>query len=72
MALGHLSTDGKLHMCLGHEDHVDLRAAIRDDGLAAVDAAINGALSRKPEAHAFRIAAGAPPAVERHMSFTGG
>jgi len=24
-----LSTDGKLHMCLGHEDSVDLREAIR-------------------------------------------
>lgn len=67
-----LSTDGKLHMCLGHDDSVDLRAAIRDGGLGAVDAAIDVALGRKPERHDFRIAPGAPPAVARHMSVTGG
>jgi cyclic pyranopterin phosphate synthase len=67
-----LSTDGKLHMCLGHDDSVDLRHAIRSGGLAAVDAAIDDALGRKPERHDFRIAAGAAPAVARHMSVTGG
>lgn len=67
-----LSTDGKLHMCLGHEDSVDLRAAIRGGGLAAVDARIGEALDRKPEAHDFRIRTGAAPAVARHMSVTGG
>jgi GTP 3',8-cyclase len=67
-----LSTDGKLHMCLGHEDSVDLRAAIRDGGLTAVDAAIDGAMHAKPERHDFRIEAGAAPAVARHMSVTGG
>ncbi|NIJ18852.1 cyclic pyranopterin phosphate synthase [Sphingomonas naasensis] len=67
-----LSTDGKLHMCLGHDDSVDLRAAIRGGGLAEVDARIGEALARKPEAHDFRIEAGAAPAVARHMSVTGG
>jgi GTP 3',8-cyclase len=67
-----LSTDGRLHMCLGHEDSVDLKAAIRDGGLAAVDAAIDRALAAKPERHDFRIEAGAAPAVSRHMSVTGG
>ncbi|MDV3456657.1 GTP 3',8-cyclase MoaA [Sphingomonas sp. HF-S4] len=67
-----LSTDGKLHMCLGHEDSVDLRAAIRSGGLPQVDARIDEALARKPEAHDFRIAPGAAPAVTRHMSVTGG
>ncbi|MBO9622853.1 MAG: GTP 3',8-cyclase MoaA [Sphingomonas sp.] len=67
-----LSTDGKLHMCLGHEDSVDLRAAIRSGGLAAVDAALDGAMRAKPERHDFRIEAGAAPAVSRHMSVTGG
>ena len=67
-----LSTDGKLHMCLGHEDHVDLRAAIRDGGLVEVDRRIGEALGQKPEAHDFSIAPGAAPAVRRHMSVTGG
>jgi cyclic pyranopterin phosphate synthase len=67
-----LSTDGKLHMCLGHEDSVDLKAAIRSGGLAQVDAEISRALDLKPAAHDFRIAPGAAPAVARHMSVTGG
>ncbi|MET0309458.1 MAG: GTP 3',8-cyclase MoaA [Sphingomonas sp.] len=67
-----LSTDGRLHMCLGHEDSVDLRAAIRTGGLAAVDSRIDEALLLKPEAHDFRIVRGAAPAVSRHMSVTGG
>ena len=67
-----LSTDGKLHMCLGHEDSVDLRAAIRTGGLSAVDAALDDAMRAKPERHDFRIEAGAAPAVSRHMSVTGG
>lgn len=67
-----LSTDGRLHMCLGHEDSVDLKAAIRGGGLAEVDARITEALDLKPAAHDFRIAAGAAPAVARHMSVTGG
>jgi len=67
-----LSTDGKLHMCLGHEDSVDLKAAIRSGGLAEVDARITHALAAKPAAHDFRIARGSSPAVARHMSVTGG
>lgn len=67
-----LSTDGRLHMCLGHEDSVDLKAAIRSGGLEAVDEAIDRALLAKPERHDFRIEPGAGPAVSRHMSVTGG
>ncbi|MEI9927047.1 MAG: GTP 3',8-cyclase MoaA [Sphingomonas sp.] len=67
-----LTTEGKLHMCLGHEESVDLKAAIRAGGLAEVDARITQALAEKPEAHAFSVARGAPPAVGRHMSVTGG
>ena len=59
-------------MCLGHDDQVDLKAAIRTGGLAAVDAAIDAALALKPARHDFRIAPGAAPAVRRHMSVTGG
>lgn len=67
-----LSTDGKLHMCLGHEDSVDLKTAIRAGGLAEVDMRIAEALAAKPARHAFDVAPGAAPAVARHMSVTGG
>ncbi|RYD60691.1 MAG: GTP 3',8-cyclase MoaA, partial [Sphingomonadales bacterium] len=66
-----LTTDGKLFMCLGQEDQVDLKAAIRAGGMDALDAAIDSALSLKPARHDFDIAAAAP-AVSRHMSVTGG
>src|SRR3546814_10215894 len=59
-------------MCLGHEDHVDLKAAFRQGGLPAVEPLIDRALRLKPAAHDFRIGADAAPAVRRHMSVTGG
>lgn len=67
-----LTTEGQLYMCLGQEDFVDLKAAIRSGGTGAVDAAIDAAMAAKPERHDFRIATGAAPAVRRHMSVTGG
>lgn len=67
-----LTTEGKLYMCLGHDDQVDLKAALRDGGLEALDQAIDEALALKPARHDFRIASGAAPAVSRHMSVTGG
>jgi cyclic pyranopterin phosphate synthase len=64
---------GRLILCLGRADQGDLRAPLRasaqDDLL---DAAIDEAIGRKPEAHDFVIARGSAPAVERHMSMTGG
>ncbi len=67
-----LATDGKLYMCLGHDEGVDLKAALRADGPTGLDQAIDGALAIKPARHDFRIAAGAAPATRRHMSVTGG
>jgi cyclic pyranopterin phosphate synthase len=67
-----LATDGKLYMCLGHDEGVDLKAALRGGGPAALDEAIDTALRRKPARHDFRIAVGAAPATRRHMSVTGG
>lgn len=67
-----LTTEGRLFLCLGQEDQVDLKAALRGGGLAGLDAAIDAALAVKPAAHDFRIAPGAAPAVSRHMSVTGG
>jgi len=67
-----LTTDGKLYACLGHDDQVDLKAALRDGGIPALDAAIDHALLIKPKRHDFRIGVGEAPAVGRHMSVTGG
>lgn len=67
-----LTTDGKLYMCLGHDDQVDLKAALRGEGLAAVDALLDQAMRLKPARHDFAIERGAAPAVVRHMSVTGG
>ena len=67
-----LTTEGRLYTCLGHDDQRDLRAALREGGPAALDAAIEDALTTKPQRHDFRIAEGSEPAVSRHMSVTGG
>jgi GTP 3',8-cyclase len=65
---------GTLYMCLGQEDAADLRAALRaspDDAL--LDQAISEAISRKPKGHDFVIERRrSKPAVDRHMSLTGG
>jgi cyclic pyranopterin phosphate synthase len=69
-----LTCTGTLYMCLGQEDAADLRAPLRasaDDRL--LDAAIEAAIARKPKGHDFAIdRRGAPPALTRHMSVTGG
>ncbi|MEO5867527.1 MAG: GTP 3',8-cyclase MoaA [Sphingomonas sp.] len=66
-----LTTDGLLYTCLGHDDHVDLKTALRDGGIVALDRALDAAMASKPARHDFDIAAVAP-AVARHMSVTGG
>ena len=67
-----LTTEGKLYSCLGHDDQVDLKAALREGGVAALDDAIRLGIAGKPARHDFRIERGAAPAVARHMSVTGG
>lgn len=64
-----VSASGQLYMCLGHEDHVDLRAALRSGDATQVDNAVDLALGRKPARHDFDLAT---PATTRHMSVTGG
>ena len=64
-----VSASGQLFMCLGHEDNVDLRAALRSGDDNALDAAIDRALRLKPARHEFDLAT---PATARHMSVTGG
>lgn len=68
-----LTTSGQLYMCLGQDDRVDLRAALREGGITALDAAIDEAMRLKPRRHEFAITdRDAAPALERHMSVTGG
>jgi cyclic pyranopterin phosphate synthase len=68
-----LTCEGKIFMCLGHEDHVDLKAAFRAGGVDAVDGLLDRALAAKPLRHAFAIGGDAPQAAtRRHMSVTGG
>ena len=68
-----LTTDGKIYMCLGSDLHVDLRAAIRDEGTAGVDRLLQQALRLKPERHDFeRQMEDSSLRLNRHMNATGG
>jgi cyclic pyranopterin phosphate synthase len=67
-----LTADGRLFMCLGHDDQIDLRTAFREQGTDGLDAGIDRALLGKPLRHEFRIGADLAPNVQRHMSVTGG
>ena len=64
-----VSASGQLYMCLGHEDKVDLRAALRSGSTAAVDDAVSTALRLKPRRHEFDLST---HATTRHMNVTGG
>ncbi len=65
---------GRIYTCLGHDDYIDLREAMRgSEPDAALSAALERAMVTKPERHGFQIETpGAAPAVARHMSVTGG
>ena len=68
-----LTATGQLYMCLGQEGMVDLRAAIREAGGEALDAALDRAMILKPKGHDFVLDRNhAGPALSRHMSVTGG
>jgi cyclic pyranopterin phosphate synthase len=69
-----LTCTGTLFMCLGQDDAADLRAPLRaSEADEALDAAIDEAISRKPKGHDFVIDRDhGGPALERHMSMTGG
>lgn len=64
-----VSASGKLYMCLGHEDHVDLRSALRSGQRDALDHLLDQAIGTKPERHEFDLGFAA---TQRHMSVTGG
>ena len=69
-----LTCTGELFMCLGQEDMADLRAPLRASGDdALLEAAIRGAISRKPKGHDFDYSRQAVAGqMSRHMSHTGG
>ena len=68
-----LTATGQLYMCLGQDDMVDLRAALRDEGPEALDAALDRAMQLKPKGHDFVLDRDhTAPALTRHMSVTGG
>jgi cyclic pyranopterin phosphate synthase len=61
-------------MCLGQEDAADLRTPLRaSEGNELLLAAIRDAIARKPKGHDFIIdRRHHAPAINRHMSTTGG
>ncbi|HEX9569684.1 MAG TPA: GTP 3',8-cyclase MoaA [Rhodospirillales bacterium] len=69
-----LTCTGALYMCLGQNDKADLRTPLRaSESDHLLEAAIDEAITRKPKGHDFVIDRdNRGPAVERHMSVTGG
>lgn len=65
-----LSAEGKLYLCLGQNDAVDLKSLLRDGATAAdIDSAIVSALASKPAHHDFNAT---PAKMVRVMAKTGG
>jgi molybdenum cofactor biosynthesis enzyme MoaA len=64
-----LTATGQLYMCLGQDDMVDLRAALREGGPEALDEALDRAMLLKPKGHDFILDRSPPrrhwPAHER-------
>jgi len=65
-----IAATGTIYGCLGHDQKVELRDALRSGGREEVDRLLDRLLAGKPRRHDFRI--GGAPAVARHMSVTGG
>ena len=69
-----VTATGQLFACLGGNERVDLRAALRSaEPEAALTEALDVAMKIKPARHHFVIdRPGGAPALARHMSMTGG
>ena len=65
---------GTMYMCLGQDDAIDLRDALRaSESNELLTEAIRAGIARKPKGHDFVIdRQRRAPAVARHMSVTGG
>ncbi|MBH5323461.1 GTP 3',8-cyclase MoaA [Aurantiacibacter sediminis] len=66
-----VAATGTVFGCLGHDQRVELRDAMREGGPEHTSALLDRLLAGKPLRHEFDIHA-ARPAVARHMSVTGG
>ncbi|MDT9600876.1 GTP 3',8-cyclase MoaA [Sphingosinicella rhizophila] len=66
-----IAATGTVYGCLGHDQKVELREALREGGEAEMKRLLDDLLAGKPRRHDFSIAARAP-AVARHMNVTGG
>ena len=66
-----ITATGRAYGCLGHDQKVELRDVLRSGNIDRAAAALDALIAGKPERHRFDVAAAAP-AVERHMSVTGG
>ena len=69
-----VTATGQLYACLGGNEQVDLRTALRSaDPETAIAEALDVAMKIKPARHHFVIdRPGGAPALARHMSMTGG
>lgn len=66
-----VASTGTVYGCLGHDQKVELRDLLRSGDRKGAEQALDALIAGKPERHRFDIA-GPSPAVERHMSVTGG
>ena len=68
-----VTVEGKLLLCLGNENAVDLRDICRQQpgDIEALQAAISAAMGNKPERHHFDLS-DEQPSVVRFMNMTGG
>lgn len=66
-----ISATGTVYGCLGRDQHVELRPALREGDVDELHKRLDCLVSGKPRRHDFQIAA-QTPAVARHMSVTGG
>ena len=67
-----LTAEGKLLLCLGNEDAIDLKAVVREHpgDMTLLKQTIIAAMQIKPERHFFNIYE--QPIIMRHMNATGG
>jgi cyclic pyranopterin phosphate synthase len=66
-----VTATGTVYGCLGRDQHVELRDALRTGGRARLDMLLDEVIAGKPLGHDFNLSRSAP-AVARHMSVTGG
>lgn len=66
-----VAATGTVFGCLGQDQKVELRDVLRTGGKEGVNMLLDQLLAGKPKGHDFHISA-ERPAVERHMSVTGG